>query len=123
MKLDKVDNSLLNKIDDKIWNESSDFDNHWKLRYMDDFYLLAYEFEHDYDGEGEYGFNRDLTEREEKFWREKFNDVFKQLGIDKEADGEIRYVDYCYYNGCDCPDFFTTQFDDTIEMYKKLKEK
>lgn len=50
---------------------------------------------------GDYGISYELTEEQKEKWKEKFSKYLKDIDKDK-----FRLVEYCYYNGCDCPDYY-----------------
>ena len=59
---------------------------------------VDYMIEYVYGADGDYALTRDLTEEEYKKYAPLFKERFPELNID-----ELRYVDYCYYNGVDEP--------------------
>lgn len=77
-----------------------------KGNYLD--YLLYKEW----DAEGEYGKVRDLYDSE----KEKFRPVFQQLDSDINMD-YVRLVEFCWYNGCEAPDYYDITKD---SFYKEL---
>lgn len=64
--------------------------------YLD--YILNYEYGADM---GDYGIAYDLTEEQKEKWEEKFGKYLKNIDKNK-----FRLVEYCYYNGCDCPAYY-----------------
>ena len=71
-------------------------------------YILDYE----YDCEGEYGKVRELYESE----KEKFAHIFQKLDPDLNMD-YVRLVEFCWYNGCEAPDYYDPMED---PFYKEL---
>lgn len=66
-------------------------------------YVLDYEL----DADGEYGKTRALTDNEKK----KYLPVFQK--IDPEINMEfVRLVEFCWYNGCEAPDYYDETRDD-----------
>ncbi len=64
--------------------------------YLD--YFLNYEYGADM---GDYGISYELTEEQKGKWKDRFGKYLKDIDKDK-----FRLVEYCYYNGCDCPDYY-----------------
>lgn len=60
---------------------------------------------------GDFGRTRRLSEKEV----EKYIQIFKQICPDVKAE-DLRYVDYCWYNGCEAPDYF----DEADEFYDEI---
>ena len=71
-------------------------------------YILDYE----YDAEGAYGKVRYLYESE----KEKFRPIFQQLDPNIDMN-HVRLVEFCWYNGCEAPDYYDPMED---EFYKEL---
>lgn len=69
-------------------------------------YVLDYEF----DADGEYGKTRALTENEKK----KYLPVFQKIDPDINIDF-VRLVEFCWYNGCEAPDYYDETKDDFYE--------
>lgn len=96
---------LFKKIDNNFDAYSSALDtfalentygNHKSHIYLD--YILNFDYGSDM---GDYGIAYDLTEEQKGKWEEKFGKYLKDIDKDK-----FRLVEYCYYNGCDCPDYY-----------------
>lgn len=64
--------------------------------YLD--YILNYEYGSDM---GDYGISYELTEEQKEKWKDRFGKYLKDIDKDR-----FRLVEYCYYNGCDCPDYY-----------------
>lgn len=62
--------------------------------------------EHEYDACGEYGKTRALTDRE----KEKYATVFRQIDPNVNM-GDVRLVEFCWYNGCEAPDYYEDTSD------------
>lgn len=71
------------------WNGESHY-------YLD--YFLNYGYGSDM---GDYGISYELNEEQKEKWKDKFSKYLKNIDKDK-----FRLVEYCYYNGCDCPDYY-----------------
>ena len=71
------------------WNGESHY-------YLD--YFLNYEYGSDM---GDYGISYELTEEQKEKWKDRFGKYLKDIDKNK-----FRLVEYCYYNGCDCPDYY-----------------
>ena len=74
--------------------------------------FIDYVLDYEYDCDGEYGKVRDLYESE----KEKFRPIFQQLDPDINMD-YVRLVEFCWYNGCEAPDYYDPMED---EFYKEL---
>jgi hypothetical protein len=65
-------------------------------------YYLDYILESQYgDCEGDYGYAFYLDENDIK----KYKPLFDKVGVDYDIK-DLRKVVYCYYNGCECPDYY-----------------
>ena len=74
--------------------------------------FIDYVLEYEYDCDGEYGKVRELYESE----KEKFRPVFQKIDPDINMD-YVRLVEFCWYNGCEAPDYYDPQED---PFYKEL---
>ena len=74
--------------------------------------FVDYVLEHEYDCDGDYGKVRELYESE----KEKFRPVFQKIDPDINMD-YVRLVEFCWYNGCDAPNYYDPQED---PFYKEL---
>lgn len=74
--------------------------------------FIDYVLEYEYDCDGDYGKVRELYNSE----KEKFRPIFQQLDPDLNMD-YVRLVEFCWYNGCEAPDYYDPQED---EFYKEL---
>ena len=74
--------------------------------------FIDYVLEYEYDCEGDYGKVRELYDSE----KEKFRPIFQQLDPDINMD-YVRLVEFCWYNGCEAPDYYDPQED---PFYKEL---
>lgn len=62
---------------------------------------IDYVLDYEYDADGEYGKTRALYQCE----KDKYCPVFQQ--IDKNIDMDyVRLVEFCWYNGCEAPDYY-----------------
>lgn len=134
---------LPERIVEKYKDEFGDFDDY---KFEKDFNLKEKGFElnygYDYDkdttekyldivlystyGEdsGDYCFARCLTKKEIHIYLEKFKEIISNI-----TSAELRHVDYCYYNGVDCPSCYEIEglnpdeYEDYEEKYNILIEK
>ena len=74
--------------------------------------FIDYVLDYEWDCDGEYGKVRDLYESE----KEKFRPIFQQLDPDINMD-YVRLVEFCWYNGCEAPDYYDLEED---PFYKEL---
>ena len=74
--------------------------------------FIDYVLEYEYDCVGEYGKVRELYESE----KEKFRPVFQKIDPDINMD-YVRLVEFCWYNGCEAPNYYDPQED---PFYKEL---
>lgn len=66
--------------------------------YLD--YVLNYEYG---ACDGDFGISQELTEEQKAKWAEIFKKFINDIDPNK-----FRLVKFCYYNGCDCPDYYET---------------
>ena len=72
---------------------------------------IDYVLDYEYDADGEYGKTRALYECE----KEKYLSVFQQ--IDKDINmNNVRLVEFCWYNGCEAPDYYDDVEDPFYEV-------
>ena len=64
-------------------------------------YILDRKF--DLSVQGDYGRSRDLTKNEKK----KYLSKFQELDLNVDMD-DVRLVEYCWYNGAEAPDYYST---------------
>ena len=74
--------------------------------------FIDYVLEYEYDCEGDYGKVRELYDSE----KEKFRPVFQKIDPDVNMD-YVHLVEFCWYNGCEAPDYYDPQGD---SFYKEL---
>lgn len=99
----------------KLKEIDSDFDN-WRvlprfeidITYNDkqdkSMYYLDYILNYEYGAcDGDFGISQELTEEQKAKWTEVFKKFIKDIDANK-----FRLVKFCYYNGCDCPDYYET---------------
>jgi len=90
-----ANDTLDNEIEEPFFIES--FDDGKNVNYY-----LCYELYHTYGEEsGDFGRNRQLTEKEQEKYKKLFSDYLND--IDTKL---FKYVDYCYYNACECYDYY-----------------
>lgn len=63
--------------------------------------FIDFVLDREWDADGEYGKTRALTERE----KAKYLPVFQQIDPDVNMDF-VRLVEFCWYNGCEAPDYY-----------------
>lgn len=65
---------------------------------------LVYELDSDYGVEsGDFGRSRFLKPAEQEKYKKLFSEVIPEDLIDPSL---FKYVDYCYYNCCECDDYY-----------------
>lgn len=74
--------------------------------------FIDYVLDYEYDCDGAYGKVRDLYDSE----KEKFKSIFQQIDPEINMD-YVRLVEFCYYNGCEAPDYYDITKD---PFYKEL---
>lgn len=75
---------------------------------------LAYTLDSDYGAEsGDFGRSRFLRSSEQEKYKKLFGEVIPEDLIDPSL---FKYVDYCYYNCCECDDYYVKKdsFEDEI---------
>ena len=75
---------------------------------------LAYELSSTYGEEsGDFGRSRFLRSSEQEKYKKLFGEVIPEDLIDPSL---FKYVDYCYYNCCECDDYYVKKdsFEDEI---------
>lgn len=67
-------------------------------------YYLDYVLNYEYDAcDNDFGISQELTEEQKSKYKELFGKFIKDIDENK-----FRLVKFCYYNGCDCPDYYET---------------
>ena len=74
--------------------------------------FIDYVLEYEYDCDGDYGKVRELYDSE----KEKFKSIFQRLYDDVDMN-KVRLVEFCWYNGCEAPDYYEFKDD---PFYKEL---
>jgi hypothetical protein len=72
--------------------------------------FIDYVLDYEYDADGEYGKTRALTENE----KEKYLPVFRKIDPEINMDF-VRLVEFCWYNGCEAPDYYDEAKDDFFD--------
>lgn len=72
--------------------------------------FIDYVLEYEWDAEGSYGKVRELYDSE----KNKFRPIFQQLDPDLNMD-YVRLVEFCWYNGCEAPDYYDIANDPFYE--------
>ena len=81
----------------------------FKIEYTDDSVYLDWVYYHTYGEEsGDFGFSRYLTKDELNV----IKPYFDLLEIDYNTY-DLRRVEYCYYNCCECSDYYEVDSDDS----------
>jgi len=100
-------NNLEDYWDDFSWDfkENDNFEVQCPVaevngKYVSNYYL-CYVLKYVYDADGEFGRSRSLTPTEQEKYKEIFSKKLKDVDPSK-----FRLVDFCYYNGCDAPDYY-----------------
>lgn len=62
---------------------------------------IDYVLDYEYDADGEYGKTRALYECE----KDKYRPIFQQLDPNIMMTN-VRLVEFCWYNGCEAPDYY-----------------
>ena len=95
-----ANDTLYNEIEEPFFIEC--FDDGNKINYY-----LCYELYHTYGEEsGDFGRSRPLSETEQDKYSKLFSDY---LNV---TDTKLfKYVDYCYYNACECNDYYLDHDD------------
>lgn len=76
---------------------------------------IDYVLEKEYEGGSEWGRTRELSAEELNFARSKF------LCVTPNANWlRIKLVEYCYYNGCDAPDYYDASQDPFYDSILKV---
>lgn len=68
--------------------------------------FLDYVIDYEYGANGEYGKVRDLYEGEKAKYLSVFQEVLPNTNMD-----DVRLIEYCYYNGCEAPDYYKLEDD------------
>ena len=75
--------------------------NQFNVAPVEEMEYIDYVLYNEYDGMGEFGHTRYLTEAEQ----EKYLPIFKQIIPDVKAN-DLRAVDFCWYNCSEAPLYF-----------------
>jgi hypothetical protein len=81
----------------------------WSPTYPRQFIDFVLKYEH--DCEGEYGKVRELYPSE----KAKYLPVFQKLLPDLATMDDVRLVEFCWYNGCEAPDYYDLNDDPFYE--------
>lgn len=93
----------------ELWGRNNKF----TLTLTDKAYYIDWVYYHSYGEEsGDFGFSRLLTEKELRVIKPYFN----KLCVDYK-DEDLRVVDYCYYNCCDEPDYYSIEENDDSHLF------
>jgi hypothetical protein len=69
--------------------------------------FVDFVLDYEWDAFGEFGKTRALSDRE----KEKYLPTFKKVDPDVNMDF-VRLVEFCWYNGCEAPDYYDETKDD-----------
>lgn len=84
---------------------------YWGMTYPRTF--LDYCVDEEYGADcGEWGKIRELTPNEKR----KYGELFRQI-LPIVYEDDLRVVEYCYYNGCEAPDYYDIEDD---PFYKEV---
>jgi hypothetical protein len=75
--------------------------------------FIDFVLDHEYDCDGEYGKVRELYPSE----KTKYLPIFQKLLPGLDSLDDVRLVEYCYYNGCEAPDYYDLKDD---PFYKEV---
>lgn len=82
----------------------------------DEGYYIDWTYYYTYgENSGDFGSARELTKKELK----TIKPYFDKLGIDYNTK-DLRLVDYCYYNGCEAPDYYDTTSKDESSLFTEF---
>ena len=68
--------------------------------------FIDFVLEKEWDADGEYGKTRSLTENEKAKYLPKFQQIDPDVNMD-----DVRLVAFCWYNGCEAPDYYAETDD------------
>ena len=63
--------------------------------------FIDFVLDYECDADGEYGKTRSLTENEKRKYISMFQKIDPEVNMDF-----VRLVEFCYYNGCEAPDYY-----------------
>lgn len=63
--------------------------------------FVDFVLEKEWDADGEYGKTRSLSECEKAKYLPKFQQIDPDVNMD-----DVRLVEFCWYNGCEAPDYY-----------------
>ena len=104
-----IDSTLAEKLDYEL-------EEPFEIECMDDGnkcnYYLCYRLYHTYGEEsGDFGRSRTLTETEQEKYKNIFSDYLNDIDSKK-----FKYIDYCYYNCCECEDYYLAKDEFNTEI-------
>lgn len=107
-----------NEIEDFLYKKQPELfkranKKYFSLEYTDSSVYLDWTYFHTYGEEaGDWGTSRYLTDKE----FEVMKGIYDQIGIILlPRENVLRRVEYCYYNGCECEDYYELDNDDDSE--------
>lgn len=92
-------------------------------------HYLCYRLYYKYgEGSDSFGISRVLNPFEVDYWFPKFAELMKEIGADGMWKQRLKYVDFCYYNGVDTPDYYnhpdgcadTTKIDPLADIWTRI---
>jgi len=91
--------------------------NGFDIGYTDSGYYLDWVYYHTYgENSGDFGNSRLLTSSELSVIKPCFNKLNVQYN-----DEDLRVVEYCYYNGCEAPDYYDIIMEDNDDSKLFIK--
>ena len=99
--------------DDMPWSVARKYPNLWGYGDIGMFQFspteelyVDYVLDYEYDCDGEYGKVRELYPSEKAKYLPKFLDIFSHINMN-----DVKLVEFCWYNGCDAPDYYEPMND------------
>ena len=105
--LEQLKPELFERVKGKPYFEIEAMVDNWECTYYLS-YVLFYSYGED---SGEFGRNRFLSPTEQEKYKAIFEQILPEVDVSK-----LKYVDYCYYNCCESPDFYNSHdnFNDEV---------
>jgi hypothetical protein len=95
----------------ELWDSKKN--NSFKLECTDIGYYIDWVYYSTYGEEsGDFGFVRMLTEKELNVIKPYFDKLLVEY-----KDSDLRLVDYCYYNCCECTDYYDIESSDDSHLF------
>ena len=107
------------EMDDLGWSIEQRFKDIWGYGDIGKFqfaptesYFVDFVLDYEYDACGEFGKTRELSARE----RDKYRPMFQKINPAVDM-AFVRLVEFCWYNGCEAPDYYSEEKD---EFYNEV---